>query len=422
MVRAEGAEDEPGASILSPGDRILIEDEPGLPIAERRRGWLLRLQGDSSWLVHMEEVHAETVPANRIHPDLEPRTSLHPVDAFFDAHVGPLLQHERGTPDEELTIRCIELHTTPLKRVFVLDTSALRAASPQDLESLQRRGLVLGFSSYSAWELISHLEGRYRLVRGNLLKARRLKLLDDPHKMFLAGARLREPKEIEDSDTLARLLPILEAHHDWPSFERGCADAGLPELARLDAAVREVFDLGEEQRHREYIRALLASLRETKWDLDDDQTALFAMNQYVDQNIQEARARGARQAGLRERMLPAAFPRAAYLIERGRQYLATGAQPDGNDFVDAAICWHLHLHFPRTLVTQDHDFGDALSSGLDRLRRIDVGFLTRVVKWPIPEATIVDALEDERAVVEQLGEALRQAGHDLPPGRDAGPP
>jgi hypothetical protein len=215
---------------------------------ERRRGWLLRKLHEDLWLVHMEEVHPKRIGASRLSVDDAPRASLHPVDQFFDAIVVQLVEEELPVDDDALTIRAIECHTAPLKRVFVLDTSALRSASTTKLIELGKR-VVLGFSSYSAWELLAHLETEFAMVRANLLKTRHLALLDDPHRMFLAGARLYEAKEIEDADTLSRLIPLLENSASWVDFQRQCVQVIDPALAGLGRAVRAVFDTGEEQRH-----------------------------------------------------------------------------------------------------------------------------------------------------------------------------
>jgi hypothetical protein len=68
-----------------------------------------------------------------------------------------------------------------MQNTYLLDTSAFRALSAAQLEAASQESSLL-VSPFCFWELLTHLEdsGQFARVKGNLMKFRHIRVLDDP--------------------------------------------------------------------------------------------------------------------------------------------------------------------------------------------------------------------------------------------------
>lgn len=63
---------------------------------------------------------------------------------------------------------------------YLLDTSAFRSLSHQELRALSRQGETFYASPYCFWEILSHLDEGFDRYKSELMKFRYVYVLDDP--------------------------------------------------------------------------------------------------------------------------------------------------------------------------------------------------------------------------------------------------
>lgn len=344
-------------------------------------GWVLRGPDEAGrYLVHFPLGSPRRLPLDRI-----------VVDPLVPFDWGVLDQLDRELPgfladcghlsDDQAAAEVVRAQAGLLRRLFVLDTSVIQGVGDAEIEQVSGR-MTLACSSYSMWELASHLRDDYRRARANVLKLRHLKLLDDPHLQFLGSAGVLQAREIEDRDTLKRLLQALEHSQTRAEFEAYCEKHHEFGIRDLDLGVKEAFDRHREPGHIDYVRRFVSAAREQQTDLSSDEGLLKLIGAIISALARDALALGAAEDGLLEHLEPAMFLYAAYLTARNAHYAASQALPDPNDFEDSEICKHLHLHFPGTLVTRDKGSLRAVGQAIELLARLKVAHAIGVCSWP----------------------------------------
>lgn len=263
--------------------------------------------------------------------------------------------------------------------MFVLDTSVLRGLSRKDIISVCGR-FEVAISTLTVLELASHLgdgeEIGYLRARGNLIKCKYPKILDDPFWALASDTSLiPNPTRGEDRLMLTQLIDAVEQAETL-------MDLGTKRIFYPDGQVTSCNDLGtrvsailhDEEKH--YVKGI-ESLSARACGRPLTPGSLFEEISYVVNKLassQDFESKGS--------IFLAVAPYVGYMISRLNYYegLRTSEgqalQIDLNDCEDAYIALHLDLSRNVTLVTNDKGTIKALSEVcklLSELLSVDVG-------------------------------------------------
>lgn len=276
--------------------------------------------------------------------------------------------------------------------MYILDTSAIRGISSAKLRTAASK-FDIAVSTLSVLELASHLndssdDSCYLRARGNLLKCRIARVLDDP--FWLLSQLIQSsvnPTRMEDKIILCQLMAAAEQSLTLATLERktlsypdqvvvSCSDIGN----RIAMILRE-----EEVSFVAHIESLLllAGL-----DPSLNGNHLPTASEFFRQLIAATRSLpGTADGNVQARAFLATAPYFGYLINRMYQY-ANRRSPgqvalsiDRNDCEDAYISLNLDLHGEDILVTNDKGTLSALRSTIQ--------LLNEVLPFPIDSAHVM---------------------------------
>ncbi|HGY2300883.1 TPA: hypothetical protein ACNV18_004875 [Pseudomonas putida] len=263
--------------------------------------------------------------------------------------------------------------------MFILDTSVLRGLSRSDIISVCGR-FEVAISTLTVLELASHLgEGGssgYLRARGNFIKCKYPKILDDPFWGLASDTNLTpNPTRGEDRLMLAQLIDAVEQAEtltDLSEKQIVYPDGKITSCEDLGARVAAIL-LDEEKRYVKEIESLSARA----YGRPLTPHSLFEEISHVVKKL--ANSDDLENKGF---VFLAVAPYVGYMLSRLNYYeglrASTGRAPqiDLNDCEDAYIALHLDFARDITLVTNDKGTTKALLEVcklLSELLSVDVG-------------------------------------------------
>lgn len=270
---------------------------------------------------------------------------------------------------------------------YLLDTQALRSLPFATIRAAVARGMRLSVSPISLWELLTHLDttnakGGFDLRKGWLLKARGLRILDDPfadHAVRVAAPTVAHESRFDDAAILGAVLEALDASPTLTQFyertvmhrgeTRAIKDSSARARKALDDAemdyvahVQRMITLMDEQIGRSALR-----------NVDDARYVLVASAGTL-KLAEFYKSFGYESPDLVARIFESVYPHMGYVFERARQYAlnsppGSAIKVDPNDTEDGMLCLHLGLGDDRILVTDDKGTRKALGEAGARVAR-----------------------------------------------------
>jgi len=243
-----------------------------------------------------------------------------------------------------------------MKTPYFLDTSAFRALAADTLARLaEERPLLV--SPFCFWEIVSHLDepDQFQRVRGNLMKFRHVRVLDDPEATSLLelGETSQLAGRVTDDDVIYACLAALKASDSLASFYSKYirdSQGNVRPLSECVVRAKHVLQV-EEERFLAFVRQIVTSVRAgtsilgTAWALHRATVSLTngwhiaRCGQPLNENL---------------RVLRILYVYFAFVVFCARDYLApSGSNEDVNDYEDARFCQHVRLDTPCTIVSAD---------------------------------------------------------------------
>lgn len=270
---------------------------------------------------------------------------------------------------------------------YLLDTQALRSLPFATIRRAVARGMRLSVSPISLWELLTHLDktdekSGFDLRKGWLLKARGLRILDDPfaaHAVRVAAPTVAHESRFDDAPILNAVLEALDASPTLADFyARTVVYRGETRAIKESAArARKALDDAE----RDYVAHVQRMItlmdeqigRSALRTVDDDRYVVVASAGTL-KLAEFYKSFGYDSPDLVARIFESVYPHMGYVFERARQYAlnnASGAaiKIDPNDTEDGMLCLHLGLGDDRVLVTDDKGTRRALGEAGARVER-----------------------------------------------------
>jgi len=242
--------------------------------------------------------------------------------------------------------------TTP----YLLDTSAFRALASDTLVRLAAERPLL-VSPFCFWEILSHLDepDQFRRVKGNLMKFRHVRVLDDPEAISLAelGATSLLGARVSDDDLIYACLAALQESDSPSSFSSKHIRDSQGNVRTLSECVARANDLlrAQEERFLRFVRQIVDSVKAgtstlgTPWDLHRA-TVSLANGWHI--------ARCGQPLNEDVRVLRVLYVYFAFVVFCARDYLAPSrVNGDLNDYEDARLCQHVRLDVPCMIVSAD---------------------------------------------------------------------
>jgi len=278
---------------------------------------------------------------------------------------------------------------------ILLDTSAFRSISTADIQFGIREGSDVAISSFTVWELLCHLdEPEFDRRRGLLLKARHVRILDDPAADWDAETlpiEDRVHRRVKDPDFLALVLDRLDKSRTLAAFYASplLDPAGdLRDLSNCSARTRTTLD--DAFPGFEHLMQGLGRLTEksadaeSRLDLDSDGGFHNAVLNWVNSRTIVARQRGSTRAQeeLFDLALDHHYMAGSQVFETARDVIANPNRNYRNDLEDGIIATHFRISVPMTFVVGDRAFRSRLERTRERMRRLDMEHPWRVLDEP----------------------------------------
>jgi hypothetical protein len=282
-----------------------------------------------------------------------------------------------------------------MQNTYLLDTSAFRALSAAQLEAASQESSLL-VSPFCFWELLTHLEdsGQFARVKGNLMKFRHIRVLDDPRawverSVVLPGDAVHE--NVPDDELVYATLAALRDSDSVADFYQKYIRDGRNQVREISDCVSKVSALltSEEQRFEEFVKKIMAVVR-------GGVVRLRTSSDWHDRTIEmidgwwiQLGDRVVESVELRQRFVRRMYLYSAYILRRAVEYVNCGAiQVDPNDFEDGRFCQHLALDSKISAVTADSALRRCLQEVLDLLNGLpDSSYRTALRVCDVAELT-----------------------------------
>lgn len=266
--------------------------------------------------------------------------------------------------------RC-QLLESPVKRSYILDTSAFRAISGATLADVSQDTRLL-VSPFCFWELLTHLEdvGQFDRVKGNLMKFRHVSVLDDPwasieREVVIPGDEVL--KSPEDYDIIYAILAALRDSASVPQFYEKHIRDSRNQIREIGGCVSRVRDIlkTEERQFQEYIIKIMDVVRDELVSIATSDDRHRGSLQIADAWWIQLGNRIDRSESVRERLEKQTYIFSSYVLHLAADYLKRRCtKVDRNDFEDAKFCQHLALGSEMTAVTGDAALQRCLADAL----------------------------------------------------------
>jgi len=251
----------------------------------------------------------------------------------------------------------------------LLDTSAFKALSRDQLASAQLKGWHLLTSPYCFWELLSHLDEQqpFAKAKGNLMKYRGVEIVDKPLDRLVARSKTSAEPRIWSSDLAYAALAAIDAAESFDDMKRSVIkdDAGNHRGPLGDCAARARAALAEaEVKFQEVMGEVIEVLR-------SGQAGASTLIEKHDAVTDMVSARGTpwsdtpdvrREEGATEdQILAHSYVYWAYVLLRAKDLADIGATTCArNDFEDGQLCAYVPLDEPLWVVSGDKKLLDVL--------------------------------------------------------------
>ena len=213
--------------------------------------------------------------------------------------------------------------------------------------------------------------GRFKRVKGNLIKFRYVEILDDPSAAIEREVTLKHDAvhdRPEDGDLIYASLAALMASESVAEFYGKQIQDSKNQIHSISRCVERVGEIlqKEEQRFREYLAKVMRAISEdrvpTEELADRHRGTLEVANAWwisLGERVQQSEANYTD-------LIRRSYMFSSYVLHRAVDYVARNTDKiDPNDYEDARYCLHLGLESQMTAVTDDrllrHIMQDALS-------------------------------------------------------------
>jgi hypothetical protein len=229
-------------------------------------------------------------------------------------------------------------------------------------------------SPFCFWELMSHLDepDMFLRVKGNLMKFRHVKVLDDPEAESLAevGVASALKGRVSDEDVICASLAALQASDSLDSFYSKQIRDSFGNVRSLSGCVARAKDVlrTEEERFLDFVGQIVdlvkagTSTLTTPWDLHRA-TVSLTNGWHV--------ARSGQLLNEDARVLRILYVYFAFVVHCARDRLARSGVEDPNDYEDARFCQHVRLDAPSTIVSADERQLERLGQVFTLLEDVD---------------------------------------------------
>jgi len=249
--------------------------------------------------------------------------------------------------------------------MFLLDTSAMRALSHTDLQSLVRKGISLCGSPYACWELLCHLdeEGIFSKQKAELLKFQYLNILDDPQIIIESSLSVVHENRVSDVDLIMACLAALQKSNSLDEFYSSYIrdpKGGYREISDLSERARILLG-GLETDYVDFVSRLVTHFGNSP-DARDISTHPHLIFSMVTGEIGKLKLPNTLPIVPREDAVRCFWIYCGYIFYRSICYVEKGGPVPKNDYEDANICKHLRTDTQLQLVTDDDGTIEALTS------------------------------------------------------------
>jgi predicted nucleic acid-binding protein len=247
------------------------------------------------------------------------------------------------------------------KKRYLVDTSTMIALSRSEFESLKTKGVLLCASTYSCWELLSHLDerGRFQRQKAQLLKFELIDVLDDPQLFIEDSLSLPRTHPVTDADLIHAALAALQHSDTLDQFY-------VAYIHDTQGSYREIVNVAE--RARQYLDTLEKNYAEvttglvnhllSKPDIHDSTTYPGLIISMLHSDLERLQKRDA--CITIQQVAKYFWVYWGYIFCRCLNCVRTHALIDPNDYEDANICKHFATDSAFVFVTADKPTINAL--------------------------------------------------------------
>ena len=247
-----------------------------------------------------------------------------------------------------------------MPRSCLLDTSSFRSIPAAQLAAAGS-SVHLSASPFCFWELLTHLEdeGQFERIKGNLMKFRHVRVLDDPWASIERGL-VREGDAVhqrpEDGDlAYATLAALRDSRSVAEFYGKHIRDSRgqVREIAGSIARVRDILK-AEEERFQGYMSQVMSVVRDGAVGISTPTDQHRGTLHIVDAWRIQLGHRVEQSEAAHSRLVSRTYVYSSYVLHLAMDYLKRGVTSvDRNDFEDAKFCLHLALDADITAVTND---------------------------------------------------------------------
>lgn len=264
--------------------------------------------------------------------------------------------------------------------VVLLDTSAFRSLSKDELAQALSRRLKLTAAPYCFWELLCHLdEGEdFARAKGHLMKFRGVEIVDKPLDRVVAQSEPDPEKRVWSSDLVYAALAAIEEANSLKDLNRSVIKDEAGDQRALKDCVDRVRRLlaKEENRFREFMTKLIGLLQSGDVRTDaplEKHNAIMSMVASGGTPLPDTADLDYAAGADEDQVVVCSYIYWGYVLHRATQLAQAGGTTCAeNDFEDGQVCAYVPLDQPMRVASGDANLLEILTS---------VGAVLRAVGW-----------------------------------------
>jgi hypothetical protein len=259
---------------------------------------------------------------------------------------------------------------------ILLETSAFKSTSIEDLEKYNLKGLKIMISPYTFLELLCHLDEEWNRNKGQICKCSRVKILDDPRAIFETDLHYRVERlnnRVPNDQLFPEIIECLRKSNSINDFYNSDFIDSLGNKRLIKECTKRAQEtLNEEaEKYSNFVKKIYSCFIQEKYSMDSDKDCHNVIMELVEGAVICAENNSNQTKNIRSQVINTYYLYFAYIFERTKQLMNDDrTQPQRNDYEDGLICLHLHLDIPLKFVTKDKGLSKVLINSLKRLQRI----------------------------------------------------
>jgi predicted metal-binding protein len=265
--------------------------------------------------------------------------------------------------------------------VVLLDTSAFRSLSKEELAQALSRGLKLSASPYCFWELLCHLdEGEdFARAKGRLMKFRGVKIVDKPLDRVAAQSESSCEARIWSSDLVYAALAAIESASSVDHLNRSLIVNETGNKSALDGCVSRIKGiLGEKQnKFREFMSELIGLITSGGVNTDtpmERHAAILSLVTCGGTPLPDTADLDYEADANEDQIVAFSYIYWGYALHRAIQLADGGGTTCAkNDFEDGQLCAYVPLDKSMIVVSRDTRLLEMLAAVRDVLIKVDLG-------------------------------------------------